>query len=188
FDSSSFDRGRPAWVEALWWVAQRLFFRSWVPGSTHRAWLLRRFGARIGRGVVLKPGVRVKFPWRLKIADHVWIGEDVWIDNLATVTIRDHCCISQGAYLCTGSHDWESATFNLITEPIEIREFAWVGARAVVGPGVVVSEGAVLALGSVATENLDSWQIYQGVPAQPVRSRRRLIDRSDGVDTGSSRR
>ncbi|NIS67256.1 MAG: colanic acid biosynthesis acetyltransferase WcaF, partial [Gemmatimonadales bacterium] len=121
-------------------------------------------------------GVRVKFPWRLMIADHVWIGEGVWIDNLATVTIRDHCCISQGAYLCTGSHDWESATFNLITKPIEIHEYAWVGAQAVVGPGVVINEGAVLGLGSVATQDLESWQIYQGVPAQPVRPRRREID------------
>ncbi len=176
FDKRGFDRGRPAWVEALWLVVQGLFFSSWVPGSAHRAWLLRRFGAAVGHGVVIKPGVRVKFPWRLMIGDHVWIGEDAWIDNLATVTIRDHCCISQGAYLCTGSHDWASPTFDLITKPIEVHEHAWLGAQSVVAPGVVVNEGAVLALGSVATQNLESWQIHQGVPARPVAPRRQEGD------------
>ena len=171
FDNAAFDRGRPAWVEASWSLLQALFVTSRLPGSLHRVWLLRRFGAVIGRGVVIKPGVRVKFPWRLRIGDHVWIGEEVWIDNLVSVAFGSHCCISQGAYLCTGSHDWRSERFDLITQPIEVGDHAWICAKAVIGPGVRVGEGAVLTLGSVAAGDLAPWMVHQGIPARPVRRR-----------------
>lgn len=171
FDNVAFERGRAAWVEALWLAVQWLFVSSWLPGSRHRVWLLRRFGAQVGTGVVAKPGLRVKFPWKLRVGDHVWLGERVWIDNLAQVSVGDHVCISQGAYLCTGSHDWASPRFDLITRPITIGNQAWIGARAVVAPGVTLAEGAVLALGSVATRDLPTWRIAVGVPAEPLRPR-----------------
>jgi len=173
FDAGGWERGRSRWLEGLWLLVQALLVASWVPGSAHRAWLLRLFGARIGRGSVLKPGLKVKFPWRLVMGDHVWLGEGVWIDNLAPVRIGSHCCVSQGAYLCTGSHDWESARFKLVVRPIEILDHAWICARAVVGPGIVVGEGAVLSLGSVATRDLEAWTICSGVPAEAVRKRPR---------------
>ncbi len=171
YSNPQFHRGRSRLTEAAWLVMQWLFVSSWIPGSAHRRWLLRRFGAHIGEGVVVKPGVRVKFPWRLAIDDHAWIGEDVWIDNLVEVSIGSDCCVSQGAYLCTGSHDWSRQAFDLITRPITIKAGAWIAARAVVGPGVTIGEGAVLALGSVATKDLAHWMIHQGVPAVPVRPR-----------------
>jgi putative colanic acid biosynthesis acetyltransferase WcaF len=172
FAAPQFSRGRPAVIEALWLVVQWMFVASWLPGSAHRRLLLRLFGARIGKGVVIKQRVRVKFPWRLSVGDHTWIGEDVWIDNLALVTIGADCCLSQGAYLCTGSHDWSRSSFDLITKPIVIGEGAWIAARAVVGPGVEVGEGAVLGLGSAATRDLAPWQVHLGVPARPVAERR----------------
>jgi putative colanic acid biosynthesis acetyltransferase WcaF len=172
FSNEQFSRGRPRLVEALWLLVQWALVSSWIPGSAHRRWLLRAFGARVGRGVQIKPGVRVKFPWRLEIGDHSWIGEDVWIDNLAPVAIASDCCISQRAYLCTGSHDWSRPTFDLIVHPIEIKQAAWVAACSIVGPGVTVGEGAVLGLGSVATRDLDGWTIYAGTPAQPIRKRK----------------
>lgn len=172
FDNRSFQRGRPAVVEAIWILVQALFVRSFLPGSWHRVALLRAFGARIGRGVTVKPGVRVKFPWRLSVADHVWIGEEVWIDNLAPVRIESNACLSQGAYLCTGSHDWSVAAFTLITKPITIGESAWIGARASVGPGVTVGEGAVLTLGSAAYADLADWMVHTGAPATPKKARR----------------
>lgn len=165
FNNADYHRGRPALVEALWLVAQALFLRSFIPGSLHRRLLLRLFGARIGTGVVIKPGVRVKFPWRLEVGAHAWIGEGVWIDNLAEVKIGAHCCLSQEAYLCTGSHDWSKTTFDLMTAPIIIGEGAWIAARAVVAPGVVVGEGAVLGLASLASKSLEAHGIYRGVPA-----------------------
>jgi putative colanic acid biosynthesis acetyltransferase WcaF len=173
FDNRAFERGRPSWVEACWRVLEGLLFASWLPGSGWRAGLLRLFGARIGRGVVIKPRVRVKFPWRLEVGDHSWIGESVWIDNLAPVRIGHDCCLSQGAYLCTGSHDWVARRFDLVVKPITIADRAWLAAGSRLAPGVAVGEGAVLGLGAVATGDLQPWTIYAGNPAVPVRERRR---------------
>lgn len=171
FDTGGFERGRPIWVEALWLLVQALFIGSWLPGSAHRVWLLRAFGAHVGCGVVLKPHLRIKFPWRLSLGEHVWLGEGVWIDNLAPVKIGSHVCISQGAYLCTGSHDWGSPTFDLIVRPIRVADHAWICSRATLAPGTVVGEGAVVALGAVASGVLSPWQIYASVPAGTVRAR-----------------
>jgi putative colanic acid biosynthesis acetyltransferase WcaF len=171
YDNARFDRGRSKLVEILWLVLDAVLVRSMVPGYVHRRQILRAFGARIGKRVLIKPGVRIKFPWRLEIGDDSWIGEDVWIDNLATVQIGRNCCISQGAYICTGSHDWAKSTFDLIVKPVKIGDGAWLASRSVVGPGVVVGEGAVLSLGSVTTSDLASWGIYGGVPATLVKHR-----------------
>lgn len=171
YKAKGFSRGRPLWIEALWLLMQAIFVSSRIPGSALRRFLLKLFGADIGRGVIIKPGLRVKFPWKLTIGDYSWIGEDVWIDNLAHVEIGSHCCISQAAYLCTGSHDWSKPAFDLLIKPIKINNGAWIAAKAVVGPGVIVGEGAVLSLGSIASKNLDPWGIYQGNPAKYIRKR-----------------
>jgi putative colanic acid biosynthesis acetyltransferase WcaF len=171
YDNAWFDRGRSKFVEILWLMLDAVLVRSRVPGYAHRRQILRTFGARIGKRVLIKPGVRIKFPWRLEIGDDSWIGEDVWIDNLAAVHIGRNCCISQGAYICTGSHDWAKSTFDLIVKPVKIGDGAWLASRSVVGPGVVVGEGAVLSLGSVTTSDLATWGIYQGVPATLVKHR-----------------
>lgn len=171
YSNPAFLRGRSRLVEMLWLIAQWLLVNSWLPGAAHRRFLLRLFGAKIGKGGDIKPGVRVKFPWRLEIGDYSWIGEDVWIDNLALVRLGNNCCLSQGAFLCTGSHDWKSATFDLVTRPIFIEDGAWIAACASVGPGVTVGEGAILTLGSSATSDLAPWGIYQGNPARRIRQR-----------------
>jgi len=183
FDNVSFYRGRPWGIEIVWILIQSVLVGSWFPGSRYRVWLLRLFGARIGVGVVIKPGLRVKFPWRLIVGDHTWLGEDLWIDNLVNVEIGANCCISQGAYLCTGSHDWNKPTFDLIVKPIRIEDAAWVAARAVVAPGVTIGKGAVLSLGSVATADLLPWTIYQGCPAKPCRRRKAGPPRKSGPST-----
>lgn len=175
YQTRNFTRGRSALWEASWLFMQWLAVRSWLPGSWHRRLLLRLFGAKIGSGVKIKPGLKVKFPWRLTIGNDSWIGEDVWIDNLAEVAIGANVCISQGAYLCTGSHDWTSPQFDLIIKPISIHEGSWVAASSIVGPGVTIGQGAILGLGSTATRNLDSWSIYSGSPAQYVRRRMMII-------------
>lgn len=171
FDNSGFDRGRPRWVEALWNLVQGLVFGSWIPGSAWRAWLLRVFGASVGKGVVIKPHVRVKFPWKLQLGDHSWVGERAWIDNLDEVRIGNHCCLSQGVYLCTGNHRWDSERFDLVVAPIEIQDYCWLGAMARVAPGVTCEEGAVLSMGGLATSRLQAWFIHEGIPAEAVKPR-----------------
>ncbi len=171
FDRCRLRRGRPALVEALWILAQALVVRSFIPGSYQRRLVLRLFGARVGKGVVIKPGVRVKFPWRLEIGDHTWIGEGVWIDNPAHVRIGHYCCLSQGAYVCIGNHDWSHPSFELVVKPIELCDCSWIAAKAVVAPGAVVEEGAVVSLDSMACGRLDAWWIYCSVPAVKVKRR-----------------
>lgn len=149
FENTGFDRGASRLKEVMWILTSEMLLASWLPGSSWRVAILRSFGGRIGKGVVLKPRVRVKFPWRLVLGDHVWIGEDVWIDNLATVEIGEHSCVSQGAYLCTGSHDWRDPAFGLITRPISVGKGCWVAAKAVLAPGSIMEDGAVLAMCSL---------------------------------------
>jgi putative colanic acid biosynthesis acetyltransferase WcaF len=171
YSSTGFSRGRSRGWELLWIVIQELFVAAAIPGIRHRVLLLKLFGASVDEGVVIKPRVRVKFPWKLSIGRNAWIGEGVWIDNLAQVSIGPNACISQDAYLCTGSHDWSAATFDLIARPISVGAGAWIAARATVAPGVVMGEGAVLALGSTATSSLEAWGVYAGTPAIRLRSR-----------------
>lgn len=173
FDNTGFDRGASRAREALWITLSSLLFSTWLPGSSWRVALLRLFGARIGQGVVIKPRVRIKFPWRLAIGDHCWIGEEAWIDNLAIVTLGSSVCISQGVYICTGSHDWSRTTFDLITRPVQIGNKAWLGAFSRIAPGTIVDEGAVLAFGGVATQTLSAWAIHAGNPAVRVKPRPR---------------
>ena len=173
FSAAGFDRGASRFKEALWVGIGSPLLNSFIPGSGWRVRLLRSFGARIGIGTVWKPHVRVKFPWRLAIGDHCWIGEEAWIDNLASVTLGNHVCLSQGAYLCTGNHDWSVETFDLITQEIIIRDGAWVGAKTVITPGTTIEEAAVVTSGSVASGELEARKIYQGNPAKPI-SRRKI--------------
>ncbi len=172
FDNSSFDRGAGRFREACWLLVRRVFFEpSWLPASRLRCWLLRRFGATVGRGVVIKPGVKITFPWRLRIGDHVWLGEEACLLNLAPITIGSNVCISQAAFLCTGNHDYTSPSFDLITSPILIEDGAWIGAAAWVGPGVTAGSHAVLTAGSAATRDLLPYTVYRGNPAVPIRAR-----------------
>jgi putative colanic acid biosynthesis acetyltransferase WcaF len=171
YQAKGFDRGRPAWIEAIWLLLQPVLVTSPLSCSLVRRLALRLMGAHIGRGVTIKGGVRVKFPWRLRVGDHCWIGQDAWLDNLAEIIIGNHCCLSQGVYLCTGSHDWASTSFDLMVKPIVLEDQVWLAAHSVVGPGVVARRGAVLALGSVATAELSPWHIHRGNPAFPIRPR-----------------
>lgn len=171
FDNPYFERGASKLKEALWLVFGGPLLGIPLLPNGFRVFMLKRFGASIERNAVVKPGVKVKFPWRLHIGENSWVGERVWIDNLADVTIGKNVCVSQGAYLCTGSHDWGSEHFDLIIKGITIRDFCWASAFSKVGPGVVMEEGSVLALGSVATKDLAPWQIHAGNPAKPIKLR-----------------
>lgn len=187
FDRSAFDRGAGVLKEACWLLIRRLFFEpSWLPASRLRCWLLRRFGATIGRGVVIKPGVRIALPWRLHVGDHAWLGEDAYLLNLAPITIGPDACISQRAFLCTGNHDYTSPSFDLLVSPIRIEEGAWIGAASWVGPGLTVGSHAVLTAGSTATRDLAPFTVYRGNPAQPIRVRN--INPGPGLAENSSER
>jgi putative colanic acid biosynthesis acetyltransferase WcaF len=171
FDNSWYDHG-PRWRLILWFIINSIFINSYLPiPIAIKVALLRLFGAKIGTGLAIKPAVNIKYPWLLTIGNYVWIGEGAWIDNLSEVTIGDNACISQGAMLLTGNHDYKRSTFDLTTRPITLEDGVWIGAKAVVGPGVRCGSHAVLAVNSVATHALNAYGVYQGNPAVLVRQR-----------------
>ena len=158
--------------QVLWYfLGNALVQTPLIPLSSFKVLILRLFGAKIGKGVNIKPLVKIKFPWRLTVHDYVWLGENCWIDNLVEVTIESHSCISQNVYLCTGNHDWSKPNFDLIVGPIYIERGCWIGANAVVGPGITIKQGAVLTLGAVATHSLEPMTIYAGNPCQIIKKR-----------------
>ena len=164
--------GAPWLVRLSWFcLGSPLVATRWLPGSGWRCALLRLFGSQVGLGCRLKPGLRVKFPWRLALGDHCWLGEGVWIDNLAPVILADRVCLSQAAYLCTGNHDFRSPGFYLVVQPIRIGSQAWVAARAVLAPGTTVGAGAVVGLGAVASGAIAPGVIVRGNPAVVVGQR-----------------
>jgi len=157
-----------------WYFINMLFFKTLFPfPSSFKVRLLKLFGAKVGTNIVIKPNVNIKYPWYLEIGNNCWIGEDVWIDNLAFVKIGDNVVLSQGAYLLTGSHDYKKESFDLIIGEIILEDGVWIGARSIVCPGVKCKTHSVLSVGSIATKDLEPFGVYQGNPA--IFKRKRVI-------------
>ena len=173
YDNSWFTVGAGKTKMILWYTANALFCScKYNPFSRIRVWLLKIFGAHIGKGAVIKPGVNVKYPWHLYIGENTWIGEDVWIDNLTDVKIGSNVCISQGAMLLCGNHNYKRSSFDLMVKPIVIEDGAWVGAQSTVCPGVTMHSHSVLTVGSIASKDLMAFSIYRGNPAVKVADRK----------------
>ena len=172
FSPGNFDKGSGIIKQTLWYFVNALLVRaSWNPFMGIKIALLKAFGAKIGKGLVIKNNVCIKFPWKLTLGDNVWLGESCWIDNLDSVTIGSNVCISQGALLLTGNHNYTVSTFDYRNAPVVIEDGAWIGAKAVVCPGVTVRSHAILTVGSIATKEMEAYGIYQGNPAKWVRKR-----------------
>jgi putative colanic acid biosynthesis acetyltransferase WcaF len=173
FANPEFDRGASKAAELAWIAARSAIFEHGPLGLDGvRRRVLRRFGAKMGQGGVIRRGVRITFPWKLEVGDHCWLGEDAWLLDLAPIRIGNNVCISQRAFLCTGSHDWSARTFSLLTAPISVEDGAWIGANVFVGPGVTVGSHAVVTAGSVVTKDVPPYQICAGNPCLPVKERR----------------
>jgi len=172
FNNDWYNPGAAGLKRFLWYFTSIVWVNSYFPVSRVKVFVLRLFGAKIGEGVVIKPKVNIKYPWNLTIGNNVWLGENVWIDNLGKVTIGDNCCISQGAMLLHGNHDYKKETFDLIVKDIVLEEGVWIGAKSIVCPGVKCFSHAVLSVSSVAISDLESYSIYQGNPATKIRERK----------------
>jgi putative colanic acid biosynthesis acetyltransferase WcaF len=171
YNNSWYDPGAGSLKRFLWYCVNAAFINSAFPLSSVKVSLLKLFGAKIGKGVVVKPHVNIKYPWRLTVGDHVWIGEGVWIDNLDDVTLGSNVCISQGALLLCGNHNYSKSTFDLVTGKITLENGAWVGAKAVVCPDTTMGSHAVLIAGSVASGKLEAYGIYRGNKAEKIKVR-----------------
>lgn len=171
FNQKGFDAGASSFKIFCWYFTSMLFFRSGlIPVSSILVFILRLFGAKIGKEVRIKPYIYIHYPWRLSIGDYSWLAE-CRIENLAQVNIGDNVCISQNAMILTGNHDYKTISFDLMTKSIVLEDGVWIGARAVVCPGITAKSHAILTVGSVATKDLDAYSIYQGNPAVKVKDR-----------------
>jgi putative colanic acid biosynthesis acetyltransferase WcaF len=139
-----------------------------------RRFLLRSFGASIGRNVHVYPTAQIWAPWNLICDEYASIADDVVVYNPETVHMESHAIVSQQAYICGATHLYEDPAFPLVAYPITLGAYAWVCARGIVQPGVNLAEGAILGAGSVATHDLEPWTIYGGVPARKIKERKRL--------------
>ena len=172
YNNSWFDPGAIYVKRFIWYYVNILFLLNPLnPFSCLKVWILRLFGAKVGKGVVIKPNVNIKYPWNLEVGDYTWIGEKVWIDNLVKVVIGKNVCISQGAMLLCGNHNYKKQTFDLMVASIKLEDGCWVGAKSIVCPGITLHSHSMLGLLSVANHDLESYSVYQGNPAKKVRDR-----------------
>lgn len=166
------DRGRSKAIEALWHLCKCFLFLTPLPvPSRLKCSILRLFGARIGRGVVIKPQVKIHFPWKLTVGDYAWIGEEVFILNFEPISIGSHCCISQRAFLCGGCHDYRQPDMPYRNGPIVVEDGAWVGAQVFVARGVIIGTEAVITAGSVVTKHQPPKMVCGGYPCIPIKPR-----------------
>jgi len=168
FTNQDFQRGVPRWKETVWWVVRAVVFGTLLPvPSVVKVVLLRLFGAKVGRGVVIRSRVNITFPWRFECGDDVWIGDEVMILSLDRVTLGSSVCVSQRAFLCTGSHDFGKVGVDLMTRPIVVGDSCWIGAQAFVAPGVTFGAGSRCGAGAVVTRDVGAGESVNGVPARP---------------------
>jgi putative colanic acid biosynthesis acetyltransferase WcaF len=145
----------------VWLIISNFIFLTNIPyPNTLKIFILRLFGAKIGKGCVIKPWVKIKLPWKLCIGDHVWLGESAWLDNISDINIGNNVCISQNALLLTGNHDYNSSSFDLISKPLQIEDGVWVCANATITGGVNVRSHSVIGVGVIITQDTTSFSIY----------------------------
>lgn len=161
----------------IWNIARALLFRS-SPRPLHvwRSFLLRLFGAEIGIGCHVYPGVRIWAPWNLRLGNYVGVADEVILYCMDKIDVGDYAVISHGAHLCCGTHDYNTDNFQLTVKPIVIGSRAWICAEAFVHPGVTVPEGAVVGARAVVTKSLvEPWTVYSGNPCRSIGTRRRTL-------------
>lgn len=165
-------RGRPGWYVQLWWIVEAILFRP-TPQFMYgwRRFLLRSFGAKIGKGVILRPSMHTQFPWKVTIGDYSWIGDDVVLYSLGPIQIGDNVVVSQKSYLCTGSHDYAKSDFPIFHEPIIIESECWLATDVFVGPGVTIGAGTVVGARSSVFKSLPANKVCIGSPVRILKDR-----------------
>ncbi|HYG76095.1 MAG TPA: putative colanic acid biosynthesis acetyltransferase [Planctomycetota bacterium] len=165
-------RGRPEWYVQLWWLVQSTLF-ALSPQFMYgwRRFLLRCFGARVGKGVIIRPSVKITYPWKVSIGDYSWVGDDVVLYSLGEIEIGSNSVISQKSYLCTGSHDFNAPHFDIFSRKITIADEVWVATDVFIAPGISIGRGAVVGARSSVFKDIPELMLAVGNPAAPVRPR-----------------
>jgi len=165
-------RGKPEVIVQLWWLVHWFFFRP-SPQALFgfRRFLLRLFGAQIGKHVLIRPTAWITYPWKVSIGDYAWIGDEVVLYSLGRIEIGAHSVISQRSYLCAGIHDYQRPTFDISAPPIHIADQVWIATEVFIGPGVDIGSGAVVGARSSVFHDLPAGMVCIGNPANPIRPR-----------------
>lgn len=165
-------RGKSKITVQFWWLTQALLFNT-SPQLLYgwRRFLLRLFGANIGKDVILRPSVKVTYPWKLSIGDYSWIGDDVVLYTLGNIVIGENVVVSQKSYLCTGLHDYKNTAFPIYSKPITIEDECWLATDVYVAPGIHVGKGTVIGARSSVFKNLPNGKICIGSPARIIKDR-----------------
>lgn len=172
YSQAGYERGKNGAVLLLWWFVQATLFRcSPQPMYGFRRWLLRLFGASVGRGVKIRPTAIVTYPWKVAIGDHSWIGDRAELYSLDRIDIGAHCVVSQRSYLCTGSHDMADPAFPLLVKPVRLEDGAWVASDVFVHPGVTIGAMAVAAARSTVVRDIPAEEVHAGLPARFLKRR-----------------
>ncbi|TAH25355.1 MAG: colanic acid biosynthesis acetyltransferase WcaF [Cytophagales bacterium] len=169
-------RGKNPLIVQLWWIVDAVLFQP-SPQVFYgwRRFLLRCFGAKIGKSVIIRPSVRITYPWKVSIGDYSWIGDNAELYSLGEITIGNHVVISQKSYLCTGSHNYETASFDIFAKPILIQDQAWLATDVFVAPGVSIGAGAVIGARSTVLKDVKGGFVYAGNPLVQIKQRVALI-------------
>lgn len=159
------------------WSMVWIVFCKWTPNPLHkwRIWLLRLFGAKIGPNNFIYPTCRIWAPWLLETGEAVAIGPGAEIYNPGGLRLGHHTVISQQAFICGATHDYNSENFTYIKKEIVMEPYVWIGAKAIVLPGIHCKEGSVLGAASLASRHLEPWTVYAGNPARPVKNRNNFL-------------
>jgi putative colanic acid biosynthesis acetyltransferase WcaF len=153
---------------ALWFFVQHLVFKRSFFSSSQRSNLLRIFGASIGRQVIIRRGVKIHFPWNLEIGNYCWIGEEVWLISHEKIKIGSNVCISQRSIICSGGHDYRSASLEYAHKPIEIKDGAWICLDAKILPGVAIGEYSVVSAGEIVRKSLPDYSMFIAGEIRPI--------------------
>ena len=159
-------------LRACWILTYFLFFRYTIPFNSLRVIVLKMFGAKVGKNVLIYPTVKIWAPWNLNIGDGAVIGPNVILYNIDNITIHDDVTISQNSHICTASHDIESPYRDLINAPIVIRKGAWVFADTFICMGVQIGQGAIVGARSVVTKTVEEYNVVAGNPAKFIKRRK----------------
>ena len=165
-------RGRSAVIVQLWWFVQSTLF-SMSPQFMFgwRRWLLRMFGAKIGKKVLIRSSARVTYPWNVSIGDFAWVGDDAVLYSLGEIEIGANAVVSQRSYLCAASHVYMQVDFPIYAKKVHIGAQAWLATDVFVAPGVTIGEGTVVGARSSVFEDLPPMMVCVGSPAKPVKPR-----------------
>lgn len=166
-------RGKSKFTVQLWWIVQSLLFKLSPQGLYGwRRFLLRCFGAEIGKGVIIRPSAQITYPWKVKIGDYSWVGDDVVLYSLGDIVIGDNAVISQKSYICTGTHDYTKNDFPILAKKITIGDECWLATDVFVSPGVTINNGTVVGARSTVIKDLDANSVYVGSPVKFIKKRK----------------